>query len=134
MLKNLKEKEISKYERVVKKRSLFEDVKKIAEICFTYAEECEENNDLKRAIKYYKKSADYFTKLSVSTGAFEFHNNVAVVYYRLGCVICTKDGYLTKEAKSHFINAYYMWDILSKQCPDNSEYARRRDIVKQYIF
>ena len=105
------------------------------------------------AREYYEKSIEIREFLAEKIGTVYAYDDLAVSYFSLAEVIKEEidlfyknkpklkqlytrayDIWLSlRREKEYYKKAYEIWSTLAEQCPDNPEFARRRDIVKQYI-
>ena len=67
-------------------------------------------------------------QLAEETKTVQALDDLAVSHYKLGCI--AED---TGKQKAYLSLAYQIWEQLAAQCPDNPEFARRRDIVKETL-
>ena len=84
---------------------------------------CRAQGKLEDAMEYYRKSLAITKQLAEETGTIKRYDDLAVSYYNIGV---TETG----AARWKPLNdAFKIWTVLSRQCPDNPEFARRRDMV-----
>ena len=89
---------------------------------------CEAQGTLPEAQQYYEKSLHIREQLAEENGTVQAWDDMAVSHYYLGCI--AEDA---AEQNAHLSQAYHIWKLLAEQCPDNPEFARRRDIVKRIL-
>lgn len=87
-------------------------------------EEAEENFEGAKA--YYRKCIEIREKLAEETKAVNIYDDLALSYYRYGSISSYDIAILKK--------AYDIWNRLSVQCPDVVSFARRRNMVKNFLL
>lgn len=83
---------------------------------------------LTEAQQYYEKSLHICEQLAEETKTVHALDDLAVSHYNLYFVAGD-----AAQQEAYLSQAYQIWEQLAEQCPDNPEFACRRDIVKEAL-
>ena len=103
------------------RRSLFVSSSRLGEIC-------EAQGRLPEAWQYYENCLTICAQLADETGSIYAWDDLALSYYHLGHV--SEDQMCRKEFYSQ---ALKIWEMLAEQCPDNPEFAGKRNMAKEAL-